>query len=174
MEDWQIVLVAVAALGIVGGGLTAALRIGKWVGAVNTDRISFKDFMNEIRVDIKEILKRLPPATVGSESPIQLTDLGRTISQSLGVSDWAAEQALLLVEDARGKQEYEVHDLSLEHVQKRFAEDSQLNAHMRDDAYQHGIDVEKVQDVYAVELRDELLRRIGGEDSMSDEKGGSR
>ena len=48
---------------------------GRWVGALNVDRAWFKEFMVEVRNDIKEILRRLPPATVAKASPRALTNL---------------------------------------------------------------------------------------------------
>ena len=45
------------ALGIAG----LIFGIGAWVGAVNADRRSFKEFMTEVRDDLKKILARLPP-----------------------------------------------------------------------------------------------------------------
>ena len=54
--------------------------IGAWVGAVNADRRSFKEFMTEVRDDLNKILARLPPRVFAGESPIELTDLGKNIS----------------------------------------------------------------------------------------------
>ena len=65
--------------------------IGIWIGKVNSDRASFKDFMKEIRKDIKTILGRLPPGPVTGSSPLQLTDLGESISQTLEARNWQNE-----------------------------------------------------------------------------------
>ena len=53
-------LVYVAIVSIIG----VIFGIGTWVGAVNTDRKSFKAFMTEVRNDLKKILSRLPPRSV--------------------------------------------------------------------------------------------------------------
>ena len=42
--------------------MAAISGIGYWVGQVNSDRKSLKEFMDEIRKDIKDILGRLPIA----------------------------------------------------------------------------------------------------------------
>lgn len=68
------------ALGIAG----LIFGIGAWVGAVNADRRSFKEFMTEVRDDLKKILARLPPRVFAGESPIELTDLGKNISTKDG------------------------------------------------------------------------------------------
>ena len=59
----------------------ASHKFGKWQEEVDTDRKAFKDFMKEIRQDIKKILERLPQRTIESTSPLRLTDLGKKISQ---------------------------------------------------------------------------------------------
>ena len=63
--------------------ITSAYRFGVWKGKVDNDRTSFKEFMSEVRADIKLILTRLPPTTTTSASPIRLTDLGEHISNSI-------------------------------------------------------------------------------------------
>ena len=66
--------------------------IGRWVGEVNSDRKSFKEFMAEMRRDMRDIhrdikhvltaLGRLGPSVVGGTSPLRLTELGKRVSRS--------------------------------------------------------------------------------------------
>ena len=149
-------------LGIVAASVGAAFAIGNWVGAVNADRKSFRAFMAEIREKLDRILERLPPpATVQPGSPVQLTGFGEKISTGLAVKAWAAGEAPELADRACGKQPFEIFELCLDHVERRFAEDEALQRTMRAGAYEHGTEVEQVRKVYEVELRDELLRRVG-------------
>lgn len=61
MEEWVgNPLTWVLALAVAG----ALIRTGMWIGAVNADRHSFKASLEEIRKDIKKILKRLPSRVV--------------------------------------------------------------------------------------------------------------
>ena len=81
----------IAGLAAIGGGL---FKAGGWFSNVNSDRKSFKEFMDEIRGDIKEILLRLPPLTVASSSPLRLTDFGEKNvcmdgSRVSGQSQWS-------------------------------------------------------------------------------------
>ena len=84
MEDWfgtpQIVTVVLGAAAVL-------LAVGVWVGGVHKDRTHLKEdaardrktmqgCMEEIRADIKEILKRLPKPFVGNASPVTLTERG--------------------------------------------------------------------------------------------------
>ena len=59
----------------------AIFAFGQWKGKVDSDRASFKEFMEEVRSDLKEILRRLPSRTLTDGSPPLLTDLGRSISE---------------------------------------------------------------------------------------------
>ena len=89
MDDWYAnpvvwTLVGLAILGAFG-------RILYWRGRVDSDRASFKEFMEgikddvaEIRSDIKKILDRLPPpTTVVGASPQRLIELGKKTSTQL-------------------------------------------------------------------------------------------
>ena len=60
----------------------AIFAFGQWKGKVDSDRALFKGLMAEVRNDIKEILRRLPSSTVAAaNSPLRLTDLGKSISE---------------------------------------------------------------------------------------------
>ena len=97
MEQWlNTPVIVIVVLAMMGG----AVRLGRWMGEVNTDRTNFKEFMREIRDDIKDIRQeisrifgRLPPSSVADGSPLRLTDLGESISASLEARDWAARTA---------------------------------------------------------------------------------
>lgn len=63
---------------------------------LRADRVSaaedwkqFRQILEDIREDIKEILRRLPPTEIVGESPIGLTDLGQAISNEVNGQDWA-------------------------------------------------------------------------------------
>ncbi len=160
MDSWMI---AVAAAG--GLTITAAIfKLGTWIGAVNSDRDAFKEFMKEVRGKFDKIEERLaeifgrlptPPATV-SASPIQLSDFGREISATGSASAWAGGNAPNLEAEAAGKEEFEVFDLCVAYVEKVFAEDEEFQRRVRATAYQHGTEIAQVLRVYQVELRDRL------------------
>jgi hypothetical protein len=70
--------------------ITFLFKFAAWKGSVDSDRRNFHEFMNEIRVDmreirndIKRIFDRLPLETTGSSSPIGLTDLGESVSKEI-------------------------------------------------------------------------------------------
>ena len=149
-------IVILIAFAIVGGMLT----FGKWMGSVDTDRKNFREFIVEMRNDIKEILHRLPKEyTPGS--PIRLTELGVAMSDTLGGKEWAAEIATRLSAEIENKEPYEIQELSSDYVHTKMVPDETQDAKIRQCAYEHGVKREQVLNVLAIELRDILLEKAG-------------
>lgn len=145
----------VLALAVAG----ALIRTGMWIGAVNADRHSFKASLEEIRKDIKKILKRLPSRVVEGASPVRLTELGRKISRCIGAESIVPDLAERLQERAADMEEYEVYELCDMHIKSEYAPPEDVAAKIRKCAYDNGIDSEEVLDVLVVELRDLILKR---------------
>ena len=148
----------------VGGVIFA---IGRWVESVSADQKTFKEFMtkvgsdlDEIRANIQRIFPLLPQPVVEGNSPVHLTDFGEKVSATVNASRWAEEQAAGLVETAKGKEEFEVFDICVDHVSKVFKDDPEFQKAVRSGAYQIGTDMENVLKVCHVELRDRVLGLI--------------
>ena len=147
-------------------------KTGRWSGKVEADHTGLQrslddhkntlsSFMAEIRDDIKQILTRLPPATVAGASPLTLTDLGKSVSQAIGGSTWAELAAITLAERAQGKQPQEIQELCFTYVTKEYTPDDAMDARIMTAAYENGIEREQILRVLAIELRDRLLGREG-------------
>ena len=152
LTDWGTIagiIIAVIALG------TVLFVIGRWVGGINEHRNTVKDTLAEIREDIKSILKRIPPPTVASESPLHLTDFGQDISEQLDARSWARRTAAELRDKVEGKQDFEVQEFCFDYVGTQLKPDQ--GRQVGRIAYEHGIDREQVLKVLAIELRDALL-----------------
>ncbi len=151
---------AYLALGIsvtlVISAITFAFKYGKWQGEVNSDRESFRSFINEIRNDIKDILKRLPPTPVTSASPIRLTELGEKISLAINAGDWAKAEAGKLVCEVEGKDQFEIQSIAFQYANE-FEPFPDLLKKMHTCAFDNGMDLSGVREVLGVELRDVLL-----------------
>ena len=152
---------------IVGG---AIFSVGNWYGSVNSDRRSFKTFMDkvgsdldDIRANIQNIFHLLPRPVVESNSPVQLTDFGREIAKKVFAEEWAAQQAPILADDAKGKPEFEVFDLCVGHVEKMYKENDSFNANVRKGAYECGTSTTDVMKVYHVVLRDAVLKLLAAQ-----------
>ena len=105
LETPVIVLVGLGVIGILW-------KAAAWYGAVNqdrrtlketadTDRTTFKEFMEEIRADIKKILQALPPPrTAVGASPAQLTEFGERVAAKVDAHAWAAMESQSILDDA--------------------------------------------------------------------------
>ena len=117
--------------------------MGLWMGNVNPDRSLFKSFMEEIREDIKEIrknildiFKRLPPAPVITQSPMHLSDFGKEIAKQINAEEWAGQLAPALKKRAEGKQPYEIQELCSNYVQKEVDPDPEQSVNLQTCAYE--------------------------------------
>ena len=135
----------------------AIFVLGQWKGKVDSDRASFKEFMKEVRNDIKEMLRRLPSHTLAGGSPLQLTNLGRSISERLGAAALAQDMAPLLQAQIKEKKPYEIQEKCFDYVRHEYEPPDEVESLIKTCAYDHGIDLGQVLDVLAVELRDKLL-----------------
>ena len=150
MENW-IAIVGIAAI-------SALFWLGHWIGGINEHKSSVGKYIDEIREDIKKILRRLPAPTIEGNSPIQLTDLGRSISDDLKALDWVARIAPTLAERTRGKQPFEIQEMCFDYVKDEFTPEPAQLVELQRCAYENAIDIDAVLDVLAVELRDYFLR----------------
>ena len=179
MPEWAenpalLTIAVIAAAGAIWG-------MGQWVGTVNSDRKSFKAFIKkmpnnikalrkevrddvkELRKDIKNILLRLPQLpSVAGQSPVQLTDFGKLIRDTVSATEWARKEAPILVESVRDKEEFEIYEACINHVSEKFANDSEFSKAVKAGAYQVGTESSNVLPVYQVELRDRILELISG------------
>ena len=137
--------------------LTAIFKFGKWFGEVNSDRKQFREFMDEMKTKIDDILSRLQPTPITSASPIRLTELGKRISENISAKSWANETAKQIVDETKDMDSLQIQEVSF-HRAKSFEPDAELLQKMRDSAFEEGIELDRVRDVFGVELRDCLLR----------------
>ena len=123
------------------------VAVGTWVGSVDADRKSFKEFMTKIDGKIDRILECLsaPPA-VKSSSRVQLTDFGKKISETVKASRWAETHAPELVAAATGKEE--VFDICVDYITTKNNTHPDFQRNVRAEAYQHGTDTDTVLKVY--------------------------
>lgn len=155
-------------IGIVVGLLVIGrflIGIGKWVGSVNSDRKNFKEFMQEIRSKIDDILLRLPrkPPSIllESESPLRLNEKGRELSNELDAAEWAKRTAGQVKDDVEGKEAYDIQEFSFKFAIKDVNYTNSELGSMRRVAYQNGVFEGDVKMVFAIELRDRLLDMLG-------------
>lgn len=163
---WWLAAAATVAISL----LSFTFFIGRWVGRINqkvddvnenlnTTNTTLNSFMKEVRNDIKTILGRLPPPTLGHNSPLRLTDLGREVSRELEATAWAQHLVVALQGELSGKPDYEVHEFCFDYV-RDYQPAPEMDSQIKACAYEHGIDREAVLNVLAIELRDALLVKL--------------
>ena len=149
-------------------GVAAVLVLaGRWIGHVNADRSSFKEFIAEVRSDIKAILVKLSPAVVSSGSPLRLTELGRKISAGVNAKEIAQGLVAVVLPKVEGESAYDIQAYCF-----AFLDDCDLLGPKIDEikqcAFENGLEQSLVRRVIAVELRDLLLAELlgGGPDQL--------
>ena len=170
MNDWVTnPLVWMGILSVSAVVVGTIFGIGQWKGRldadrsalrkdIDSDRITIRDFMAEIRADIKKIFERLPsPLTVAGASPLRLTELGKKISARLAAGAIADDLAPHLRERVAGLQPYEIQELCFDYIRKEYEPPDPVKALILACAFDNGIDRNQVLNVLAIELRDRLL-----------------
>ena len=135
--------------------LTLMWKSATWVGEVNTDRVNFKEFMVEVREDIKTLLLR-STATIESESPFRLTPLGQDVSDAIGANGWAGEEAARLLEETSDLEPYQVDQFADRYVGTRLSKEWEAKVERK--AYDFGLDAASVRAVLRIVLRDSILK----------------
>ena len=151
----------------VSGLATLVFKAGVWKSKMDSGvsgversveglRSEMRDFMKEIRSDIKKIFNRLSPTTrIGS--PISLTRLGEKVSGEIGAPEWARVIAPKFLDEVSGQSPYFIQEFCMDFCTTRYAPDQDVKARLEQCAYENGIDLDSVLRVLAVELRDRLL-----------------
>ena len=140
--------------------ITLIYKVGTWVGSVNEHKRTVGAFMEEIRNDMKVLLRRVPPPTVTGSSPLRLTDLGEKVSAKIGAVEWAKQTAEAFGDRVVGRRPDEIQDFCFGYVNgDEFQPDNAFDTAIKITAYENGVDRTGVLDVLAITLRDELLAR---------------
>ena len=146
--EWVGVIALLTLLGLIW-------KVGQWMGGMNEHVGTVKDFMQEIRADIKQIFVRLPQVRVASGSPVVLTDFGREIAKHIDAETWVSDTAPDLLDDVKGKEDYETDAYCEFYVNNHLDQDMLLRVAAA--AYTMGTKQDGVRAVLRVVLRDALL-----------------
>ena len=155
---WWIWLIA----SLTVGGLL--FRAGVWVGAVNTDRASFKAFTEAVRNDIRELqrdiktlLRWQDSPTIASKSPLRLTKIGKKVSDTLNMPSMAETLVPILKSRVAGMSPYDIQEFCFDYIRDEHKPNAEDEKRIKDCAYDNGLDRDDVMDVLAIMLRDKLL-----------------
>ena len=149
MQNWMAIF-GVAAL-------SALFWLGHWIGKINEHKTGVGKTIDEIRKDIKKILKRMPVPTVTGASPLQLTDLGKSISEDLNAEEWAKSIVSSLQDQVKGMLPFEIQEWCLNYVKYDLQPNASQTLRLNMAAYNNALDLDAVLDVLALEMRDLML-----------------
>jgi len=120
IPTWAAVLM-IAVIGGIGRLIWWSAKLDTRVGALEKRVGALEEMMKEVRNDIKIILNRLLTQSVTkTQSPIGLTEFGKEVAQKAEAETWAAEHTPTLAPKAQDKEEYEVFDLCVQHVEAQY------------------------------------------------------
>ena len=158
VEWWHPVVVGTALLGV-------GLGIGTWVHKVNSDRKSFREFMVEVRNGFRDIhdtlndiLWRISSASQERGGSLRLSDKGRVMSKSLRVREWASDTGPGLRSRVEGMNPYRVQEFCFDYAKEEFDPADEQEIKIKECAYENAVTRDEVLDVFAIELRDFLLK----------------
>ena len=154
--DWTNPLTYGVMLALVSAGGAVIWKIFWWVAKIDPLPAGFSELAKEIRADIKQILIRLPPASISSASPVTLTEFGEKIAKSFGASGWSKAIAATIADKVTGMADFEVDEFCQRYVETNL--DAPQQSEVARVAYEFGIEHQKVLNVLRVVLRDELLK----------------
>ncbi|MCY4131331.1 MAG: hypothetical protein OXF39_01645 [Nitrospira sp.] len=150
--------IVIVIIAIIGG----VVGLIQWGANVNADRKTFREFMEEVKNDIKELLRRLPPVTTTGESPIELTDLGKKVVTMLQPDQWIEKYASQRLPCTVSMSLYQIQKDAFEFAEQELLIQIQKDAPdlvktIENCAFHHGISVSEVMKALGVVLRDKIF-----------------
>ena len=142
--------------------LTVVVAGVGWVTLVALNVINFvigrkdkiAERLGELEQRVAHIEGRLgPPVPATAASPLRLTNYGEAISAAVSATVWAQQKAETLRSQVRGKQPYEIAELSF-----AAGQEYALGPQVREAMYEYGYLHDHVRTVLGIVLRDELFR----------------
>ncbi len=127
------------------------------------DRVDRKIETNSTAINqLRQIVfTRLNIPSVTSESPLRLSELGKTLSEEIDAGAWVERIADQLKVSVAGKDAYEIQSFCFDYVENTDQYSDQERRIIHKVAYQRGIMAEEIRRVLAIELRDKLLEHTG-------------
>ena len=148
--------------------LTRVWNLGSWTSSVNKDLEALKDraeddrsvlreFMTEIRTDVKNIFRAMQFGMTERNSRVQLNERGKKASEDLEASRWAATHLHSLVGQCQDLPEHRTYALCRQYVD---GNSSNWPENADEVAYDLGTPRAALAEVLTIVLRDEILREL--------------
>ena len=158
MPDWFTPAIFVAIAIAVG---TALWKGGRWTGKIDTELVSIKSLLAEVRDKLDKIFERLGPQTSSGASPAQLTEFGERVAKGVDAHAWAALTAESVLSDQKllDLEPYQIEAFCDEYIANESREDGEIKDKVQKAVYEFGIDRDRVLPVLRIPLREALLSR---------------
>ena len=153
-------MVLIATMGVAIWMIRWFAKHDEWQRGMDEFKLDTKKALIEIRDDIKKILAAMPKNVLVANSPARLSDLGKEVSESIGAAAWAEQMASEFVDGMKDESAYEVQEFCMNYMRNEYAPTADEDQSFKECAGEHGIKLEQVLDVCAIELRDRLLRLL--------------
>ena len=152
---------------IEAGFLTVAtllIGVGVWLGRISANQRNFKDFMKEVKTDLREIndkllniLSKPKRDVIDTRSPLQLNDLGKKIWKELDASKWVERFGQATKTSFNNKDSYEIQEFCFRYVQTDEIYSDEETRRIREMAYDNGMSEFDVRRVIGIKFRDTIV-----------------
>lgn len=178
----EITLIVTFVLGVIGilisnSRLRKDLRSeyreeGEWRGTVNSFMESTETRLSQFEKELSDLRKsfaslcnqlsaifRMP--LVFGQSPLGLSERGKSVSKEIGAQAWVDKVAVTLEEKVKGMDAYGIQMFCFKYVEDENQYTEEEERIIRASAYKRGDKVSDIRQVLAIELRDRLLKEAG-------------
>lgn len=158
------------------GVLVLIAKVFMWAGGVNANQSSFARSLKRVEERFENDIKRIEnnikelqmdlhnlnmsfaaSKTVVSKSPFHLSEVGQKVSTALDVPAMADRLVPVIRPRAKGKLAYDIQELCFNFARSEYEPSPEIDARIKEYAYENALSRYEVLDVLAIELRDRLL-----------------
>lgn len=144
--------------------------VSAWKTGVDTTLEYLKEAVQRLEKHIETILQRLPrpvnPTTIGGQSPLQLTELGKEIAASIEAERIAERHLSSLAETYRSMNQYEIQEACFDYAATQIMPD--LKAHdsaqakaLELYAFNNGKPLDELLQIIGIVLRNKVCEKLG-------------
>ncbi len=154
--DWvgtPLIVIVILAIGAL------FFKFARWTSSVDSDRANLKEFMKEVRGDIKKILQRLPPASISTDSPLRLTDFGKQLAEEADANKIVDRlyESREIEKEVQGKSKYEIQEFCFEYMANKVELLDNEAKIIQRCAFNNGISHKDISRVLGIVLRDKIF-----------------
>ncbi len=114
----------------------------KWAARIETEVSHLQRDVKDIKSGLDKLQEYIyslfgAPAAY-SKSPLKLTEFGKELSHYINAKDWAKGKAVELSTKTKGKEPFEIHEISEKYVKHMFQSDNETARDVKRTSYEKG------------------------------------